>query len=234
MNQIVWAWGYAVLLLLLVWWCGSRCRTQPPWIQLLVAVWMFLFSGIGVLVLLGSSERVLLVVSCLNQLATLIFLLRLGIGETPAPLPSNRQLLGYTLGSVAIGGSSLIISGLWLRWYESMGGTVEVQGLVELLQFGGALDLWLTMVLVVGLAPVAEELLFRGMLLPRLVHRFGEWGGIALTGILFGLMHFETWSAVPPLMIFGMLLSWWRRYTGWIVFPVLAHFCNNYFVVLTL
>ena len=215
-------------------WMGRSSRVLPLGLQFLVALYFFLFGGLGVYFLLGESDFSLLVVSCVNQLLALLFLLSVGVGKTPNPLPSNLQLWKWTGLSMLIGASSLISSGLLLELFESLGGQVEQQGLVDLLADGKSVEKGLTILLVVGLAPVAEELLFRGSLLPWLIDKVGEWAGIIVTGLLFGLLHFETPSAVPPLIIFGTVLSWWSRHTGWVIFPILAHFCNNAFVVWSL
>ncbi len=70
----------------------------------------------------------------------------------------------------------------------------------------------LGLVLLVG-APFFEEVLFRGVLLPslrKLLGRFGPAvgtvGGIALTGIVFGLAHFEPLQ-FAGLAVFGMILA---------------------------
>lgn len=47
--------------------------------------------------------------------------------------------------------------------------------------------LWLLVNL--GVAVLAEELLFRGVLQPALVQRFGAWPGLLLTAALFGAVH---------------------------------------------
>ena len=215
-------------------WMGRSSRMLPLGLQFLVALYFFLFGGLGVYFLLEKSEFSLLVVSCINQLLALLFLLSAGVGKTPNPLPSNTQLWKWTGLSLLIGASSLIGSGILLDFFESLGGEVEQQGLVDLLSAGNSFEKGLTILLVVGLAPVAEELLFRGVLLPWLIDKIGEWAGIIVTGVLFGMLHFETPSAVPPLIVFGVVLSWWSRHTGWVIFPILAHFCNNAFVVLSL
>ena len=51
-------------------------------------------------------------------------------------------------------------------------------------------------------------------------------------------MHFETWSAVPPLIVFGIVLGWWARHTGWVVF-ILPTFlqqrlCGDVFVTVNI
>ena len=225
---------YTVVMLLCAMWFGWRSRSLDDGLRFWIATFWFLFGGTGVYLILDRSDFTLVLTSCTNQLLALTYLLSAGVGNTPNPRPSSRQLYKWTGMSILIGVSSLIGSGLLLEFFESMGGEVQQQGLVELMSDGTPIEKFCTMVLVVGLAPISEELLFRGTLLPWMIDKIGEWKGIVMTGILFGVMHFETWSAVPPLILFGIVLGWWARHTGWVLFPILAHFCNNAFVVLSL
>lgn len=50
-------------------------------------------------------------------------------------------------------------------------------------------SLWTWLALNLGVAVLAEELLFRGWLQPRLVTRLGAWPGLLLTALLFGAAH---------------------------------------------
>lgn len=59
--------------------------------------------------------------------------------------------------------------------------------------------LWLLVNL--GVAVLAEELLFRGVLQPALVQRFGAWPGLLLTAALFGAVH------LPFSPLFAVLAS---------------------------
>lgn len=59
--------------------------------------------------------------------------------------------------------------------------------------------LWLLVNL--GVAVLAEELLFRGVLQPALVQRFGAWPGLLLTAALFGAVH------LPFSLLFALLAS---------------------------
>lgn len=229
-----WAILYTVVMLLCSMWFGLRSRNLDDGLRFWISAFWFLFGGTGVYLILEQSDFALVLTSCVNQLLALTFLLSAGVGRTPTPLPPTLNLYKWTGISMLIGASSLIVSGLLLELFETMGGEVQQQGLVDLMSDGTPIEKFCTMVLVVGLAPIAEEFVFRGTLLPWMIEKIGEWKGIVMTGVLFGLMHFETWSAVPPLILFGIVLGWWARYTGWIVFPIIAHFCNNAFVTLSL
>ena len=77
---------------------------------------------------------------------------------------------------------------------------------------------------------ICEELLFRGYLQRQFERSFGIAGGIAATGILFGVYHFRL-TQVIPLAVLGIFLGWlvWR--TGSLWAPILVHFLNNAFAI---
>ncbi|WP_018969130.1 CPBP family intramembrane glutamic endopeptidase [Rubritalea marina] len=85
------------------------------------------------------------------------------------------------------------------------------------------------LVLILGacvIAPLAEEIIFRGYLYPVL-KRFTEPAIAAiLTGVLFGAIHGQIW-AVIPLSIFGILLAVLYEKSGSIWACILCHALFN-------
>lgn len=74
---------------------------------------------------------------------------------------------------------------------------------------------------VVLVAPVVEELTFRGIGF-TLLARFGAWPAILLTGLAFGLAHGLV-EGLPLLAIFGCLLAWLRTRTDSVYPGMLVH-----------
>ncbi len=70
--------------------------------------------------------------------------------------------------------------------------------------FDRPLDAYLIMILAVAVAPLMEELFFRGFLYPVLARRLGVAAGIALSALPFGLLHLQQygWSLSAGLIIF--------------------------------
>ena len=90
-------------------------------------------------------------------------------------------------------------------------------------------------ILIIGiLAPLSEELFFRGAL-QRLVgsgHVISPHLAIWITAFIFSLVHFQFFGFVPRMLLgafFGYLLYW----TGSLWAPVAAHILNNTLVVVT-
>jgi len=83
----------------------------------------------------------------------------------------------------------------------------------------------LTGVAAVCLAPISEELFYRGFLFGGLL-RLGFWPSGAITAMLFSLTHFDPGSILPFFGI-GMVLAWlaWRRGSLWD--SIVLHFMFN-------
>jgi membrane protease YdiL (CAAX protease family) len=82
--------------------------------------------------------------------------------------------------------------------------------------------------LIVVAAPVSEELCFRGMLYGGLREKMPRLGAALLAGVIFGGLHALVGvTAVPPLMLFGVLLSLLYEKTGSVVPGILLHMLNN-------
>lgn len=75
-------------------------------------------------------------------------------------------------------------------------------------------------------APIAEELLFRGLLLRLAARTWGAWPAIVVTALAFGLLHLEPWYLFG-LVGLGLLLGWLYAATGSLTTCVLAHAMHN-------
>jgi uncharacterized protein len=79
---------------------------------------------------------------------------------------------------------------------------------------------------VIMVAPVAEELLFRGFLFRVLRVRMSFWPAAVIDGVLFGLVH-GSFVILPVLAFLGIALCWVYERTG-SLFPCIAiHVLNN-------
>ncbi len=75
-------------------------------------------------------------------------------------------------------------------------------------------------------APVAEELVFRGLLYRAARSRWGALGAAVITSLFFGVVHWEPWSLFG-LVGLGLLMCWLYERTGSLLTPILAHGAHN-------
>ena len=79
------------------------------------------------------------------------------------------------------------------------------------------------------LVPVAEEMVFRGAILRRLLSIFGDrwhWAAIAVSALIFGAMHGNLAQGLHAFII-GLILGWMYYRTKSIVPTVAFHWVNN-------
>ena len=96
------------------------------------------------------------------------------------------------------------------------------------------------LVVTIFLAPLYEEILFRGYLQHTLIQHFGVTSGIVQTSLMFGLWHAKNIIRLSSFdllqqMVFTGLVIWpilgYLAYTTKTIRPgVIIHFCNNIIV----
>lgn len=80
-----------------------------------------------------------------------------------------------------------------------------------------------TILLVVVAAPLTEELVFRGVLLRRWMHRWGPLWGIGLSSLAFGALHHDLLGST----LFGVVMSVLYLHTRSLWIPIACHALNN-------
>ena len=107
----------------------------------------------------------------------------------------------------------------------------EQEDVTEQLGYGeSALANVLVGLLVVGAAPITEELFFRGFMFAGLRRRLPFAAAAAASAGLWGLFHYTgpgTLGVVLQLAAFGIILSWLYERTGSIWPPIAVHALNN-------
>jgi uncharacterized protein len=82
-------------------------------------------------------------------------------------------------------------------------------------------------------APIFEEILFRGFLLPSLTRYFPTWGAIALSSLIFATAHLSL-SEVLPLTVLGMILGFVYSRSNNLLSSMLLHSLWNSGTLLSL
>ena len=83
---------------------------------------------------------------------------------------------------------------------------------------------------VLVMAPLAEEVFFRGFIFAGLVRPFGVAGAMVASGVLFGVFHItsaDTLGVVLPFSLIGMLFAWLYYRSGSLWPNIAAHFLFN-------
>jgi membrane protease YdiL (CAAX protease family) len=130
----------------------------------------------------------------------------------------------YYIGAVPV----LLSSGLITKWISDYFHiTLEPQTPLILLKQETSLSyLIFACVLVIFIAPLCEEIVFRGFIYPLFRKRLGLKWAIPASAALFSMMHFSL-LAFLPIMVLGALLAYLYERTGDIMSSICFHVINN-------
>lgn len=76
------------------------------------------------------------------------------------------------------------------------------------------------------LAPVLEELIFRGIILDGFLQRYDPWKAIIWSSIIFGIAHFNPWQFISAFAL-GVVIGWLYWKTRSLGPAIFLHFFNN-------
>lgn len=205
-------------------------------------------SGIGALVtarglsaVLGGPSRGLVLLSgAVNAGVLLLVAAVLARRAAPAEeAPESRDWLRSYFASVG-----LLIT-LGVRAMVLMGGVSQMLGvlpdqnqhpMVEMARQGplGLMGWGLLIIPAALLAPVGEELLFRGVLLPWLSGWMGRVAALTVSAGVFASLHLFYGVFTGWIFFLGLLLGWARLASGGLRAPMLLHVTINSFALLML
>ena len=90
----------------------------------------------------------------------------------------------------------------------------------------GPLDVVLLTFAVVLVAPVVEEIFYRGVFLPALANAAGPIVGVTGSALIFALVH-QQLVVIPGLTLFGLVVAWQTATTGRIGPAIVTHMAFN-------
>ncbi|MCH7871151.1 MAG: CPBP family intramembrane metalloprotease [Planctomycetes bacterium] len=233
-----------------------RCTGQgPSFMHLLLVVAVFLllqnitltiaFRGLDRAALQNPSSHVshtvMTIVGAAKLLACVLITLILArvrsfapaslTASAPPPLSflrMSRLAIAGTLIILPIVALQLNMGQILWRWYSPT--PLPVHNTFEALRDSewGTAGVVQLFVMAIVVAPITEELLFRGLLL-QLICRYTRrtWVAIALSGALFGLVHLDLPQAVLPLTSMGIILGYVRVKYRSIELCILIHALFN-------
>jgi membrane protease YdiL (CAAX protease family) len=96
---------------------------------------------------------------------------------------------------------------------------------------------WLVIVLGALIAPVVEELFFRGLIYPILRKKFPEWFSVIISSALFAILHIQgeksqDLTTLPVIFFLGCLFAYMREKTGRLNTTIYGHIAINLFAYL--
>ena len=149
------------------------------------------------------------------------------LGLRPVPLGWLVLAPLLVVGMLAAGGAITAAIG-------ALQGQPFVNPQVKDMTQGQQLTLTHLIVLLIGtavVAPIVEELFFRGMLYPLLRRRLPAWIAIGANAAIVAVLHFIP-ILLPMLFLMGLLLTFVRARTNSVVPSILIHALNNAVFVL--
>lgn len=94
-------------------------------------------------------------------------------------------------------------------------------------EYGKAgIGLWFSFFSTVVLAPVVEEIYFRGFIMPATTKRFGWLIGITVSAVLFAILHLQL-NVIVYTFVFGIILAALYIKTKSIIPSIILHIMNN-------
>lgn len=99
--------------------------------------------------------------------------------------------------------------------------------------FDGDFGWWGAFFKVAVVAPVVEELIFRGLILQGFRRNYNGFVAVFMSALLFALFHLNPWQ-FPATFILGLLLGWIMLKTNSILLAILGHSINNSLVLLSI
>lgn len=80
-------------------------------------------------------------------------------------------------------------------------------------------------------APIVEELIFRGLIFNGFRRNYNGFVAVIMSALLFSLFHLNPWQ-MPATFVLGLLLGWLMLRTNNILVAILGHSINNTLVLL--
>jgi membrane protease YdiL (CAAX protease family) len=214
----------------------------PAWTAWAALVSGFLLAGIGALVLqstavafgapVGDPPAGVSLLSTLTQDGVLVLVAWLFARRSDATSWHDFGIVGT--GALRGAGAGLLVwasfagfTALWLAITGRPPETSELPGILGAEDGTGALIA--TAVLVCVVAPICEEVFFRGYFFGSLSTWRGVWPAALLTGVVFGAIHAGATQPqyLVPLAYFGFALCALRVITGSLVPSIGVHALNN-------
>jgi len=108
-------------------------------------------------------------------------------------------------------------------------GVEEIPSFMMNIEYPSVLSMWVLLFAVIFMAPLVEEVVFRGFLLKGFSQTFmGAYGAIVVTSLLWAMLHMQYELAyVAVIFVVGLVFGYARLKTNSILTPLMMHFFMN-------
>lgn len=145
------------------------------------------------------------------------------------PNSYRRLILGIVLGYIAL---VIFVNNLVGKTIQPMLPIELYSSREELIQESAESYLMQTFISGVIIAPIVEELIYRGVFQTYFVKRLGAFIGVLLSSLAFAVMHSD-----PAVLLvhfsMGIVYGVSRLYTNCIWLPIILHMLNNFFAFIS-
>ena len=144
---------------------------------------------------------------------------KLGLRGLPTWTDMGLAPVGYIASVVIASGLTALFN--LTNWFnageaQELGYSLYMQGWERALAF----------IMLAVIAPIAEEIVFRGWLYGKLRVKIPKWAAILITSFLFGLVHMQ-WNVGITVFSMSVVNCLLREVTGTIYAGILVHILNN-------
>jgi hypothetical protein len=145
------------------------------------------------------------------------------LSEPPPRLAAKHAPLAGLVSFLITLAVTLPLMAGWPWLLEQLGRPPEPQEAVELFRNSAsfAQSAWIALFAVV-VAPITEELIFRGGVFRYARGRLPRWAALIAPALIFAAAH-RSLTAAPPLFVFGLVQAIAYERTGRIAVPMIAH-----------
>lgn len=207
----------------------------------LVTGWLSIFAAsiamLAALDLLPAGSALRTLFNFLPNLLGIGLVLLLGLKGSPFPV--SQVLFLRPIRWILLPGVVLATLGLALlaaeldTWIQEFFPAPEwvMEIFRRALEYHTALEFAGVFAFLVVVAPLTEELLFRGLFLSRILERHSPRAAVVGSAVCFGVFHILPWQAVTAALM-GLFLGWLLLRSGSIAVPITAHAVFNLLPVL--
>ena len=222
----------AMLTAVALLWSASKRMAKDKDVLPQTGAWLFVINVITLLVLQSPLFMALIV---MGQAVLLIENRRIAQEQFGLDRLTGSQLIKW---SVLICGAVIVVVAPLMQIFQIAFDALhlahpEQQTVDDFRKVKGASQIIDFLIQAVMIAPVIEELFFRGFLLTYLKTHVKTWPAILISAAVFAVAH-QNLDSVLPLWVLGIVLGVAYEHTGSILLPMGIHACFNLTTGLTL